>query len=257
MLKYSENHIPVNKIYPIVFLFITLLVNGCEKDDFVSSQPDSNIIFLSGHFENSTGWNLMLMIKDGSHQSMITDLTTICEKPVISHSGKTVLFIHYSDDSLYELYSIELDGTNLALIDRAEKYIGPADWSADDSKIVYSKYIDETPGEESSPLYLDPTNNIVIFDFVTREKKILTDTLNNVSPKFSPDDKIAFSQTKGTSKGIYLMNNDGSDNQLIIPGAWDPVWSPDGQKIACTGSGENQTPISKRAGDECFPVYTK
>lgn len=161
------------------------------------------------------------------------------------------------DDSFYELYSIELDGTNLALIDRAEKYIGPADWSADDSKIVYSKYIDETPGEESPPLYLDPTNNIVIFDFVTREKKILTDTLNNVSPKFSPDDKIAFSQTKGTSKGIYLMNNDGSDNQLIIPGAWDPVWSPDGQKIACTGSGDNQTPISKRAGDECFPVYTK
>ena len=79
LFRYLMNPDPANKIYFILICICTLLVSGCEKDDFISSQPDSNIIFISGHYENSTGWDLMLMRKDGSHQSMITDLTTIYE----------------------------------------------------------------------------------------------------------------------------------------------------------------------------------
>ena len=233
----------MKKFYHIFPLVLVLLFSGCEKEDFISSQPDSNIVFLSGNHENRTGWKLMIMNKDGSNQYEITDLTAVYEKPVVSHSGKTVLFVHYADDSFYELYSINLDGTDLILIDRAEKYIGAADWSANDTKIVYSKYIDEDTTDYSPPLYIDPTNDIILYDIATQEKSVLTDTLNNNTPRFSPDaNKIAFAEIKGTSRSIYLMNLDGSDKNLILPGGYEPVWSHDGRKIAYTAIVENQSP---------------
>ncbi len=246
---------PVNKIYFILIGICILLVSGCEKDDFISSQPDSNIIFLSGHLENKTGWELMIMSKDGTNQSRITDMTSIYHKPVVSHSGESVLFIHYSGDAYYELYSVDIDGTNLQLIDRAEKYCGSPDWLSDDSKIVYSKYVDETPGGDSPPLYLHPTNDIVIFDVLTGETRILTDTLNNIFPKFAPDGRIAFTRTTNTSMDIYFMNTDGSGRELILHNASDPIWTTNGEKIVYTGIGDKESQqIFTANGDGSNPV---
>ena len=117
----------------------TIPFNDCGDNDFVSPKADSKIIFISRRIENSADWNLFSMNFDGSEQNKITDLTVRCEKPVVSHSGQTVLFVHYSTDYFYELYSINIDGTNLKLIDRAKRYCGSPDWASDDSKIIYSK----------------------------------------------------------------------------------------------------------------------
>jgi len=43
-------------------------------------------------------------------------------------------------------------------------------------------------------------------------------------------------------RGIYLMNIDGSDKQLILAGGYEPDWSPDGRKIVYTAKVENQSP---------------
>lgn len=207
---------------------LTNVVDSCGEGDFISSKTNSKILFISRRIENSADWNIFLMNFDGSQQVKITDLTVRCEKVVISHSGQTILFVHNSQDFFYELYSINIDGTKLTLIDRANRYLGSADWTLDDKKIIYSKNRNESTDD----------NDLILYDFITKEKVTLTDSGNNYSAKFSPDNKIVYSQENNMSSGIYLMNIDGSNKQLIIPDAGNPVWSPGGKRIAYISKGD-------------------
>jgi Tol biopolymer transport system component len=210
----------------------TTNINNCEEGDFVSPKTDSKIIFISRRIENSADWNLFIMNIDGSQQLKLTELTVRCEKVVVSHSGQTVLFVHNTDDYFYELYSISIDGTNLTLIDRAKRYCGNPDWSADDSKIIYSKSRNESTDER----------DLILFDVNSKNKLTLTDTDNNILGRFSKDNEIAFWRQMNASNDIYLMDIDGSNKQKIIPDASCPVWSLGGKRIAYISKGDLNSP---------------
>lgn len=203
-------------------IVLLVLSYSCEKEDFNCSQTVSKILFLSWRIENSQDWNLCIMNKDGSEQKKLTDLTVKYGKPILSHSNKTVLFVHYTEDHFYELYSICIVGTNLTLIDRADRYCGSADWSRDDTKIIYSKNRNESTDEK----------DLILLDIVTKSTKTLTSTGYNISAKFSINDKIAYVHHIDNQWNIYTMDMDGNNKKLIIPDANNPVWSPDGSKIA-------------------------
>lgn len=63
---------------------------------------------------------------------------------------------------------------------------------------------------------------------------------DNISPSFSPDGKrVAFSSARAGAPQIYVMDNDGTDQQLLVPAdfgetgaSYAPDWSPDGSTIA-------------------------
>lgn len=214
----------------IITIILITLAFGCEKDDYYFSQFDSKILFISRRIENSAQWNLMSMNNDGTEQTQITDLTVRCERPVISHSGNKVLFVHYTDKYVYELYVINIDGTNLTLIDSAKRYCGSADWAFGDSKIIYSKNRHNDTDDK----------DLILYDFTTNVKDTLTTSGDNFSATFTPHNKIAFChQVNLQSCDIYLMDIDGADKQLIISNACNPVYSPDGSRIAYQSSIEN------------------
>ncbi len=188
----------------------------CDDGNAVSLKTDSKIVFISRRIPNSADWNLFTMNIDGSQQLKLTSLTVRCEKVVVSHSGQAVLFVHYSDDNFYELYSINIDGSGQTLIDRANRYCGSPDWSTDDSKILYSKSRNGSTDER----------DLILFDVNTKNKQTLADSDNNILGRFSKDNKIAFWHQTNTSNDIYLMDIDGSNKQIILSDASSPVWSP-------------------------------
>jgi len=77
----------------------------------------------------------------------------------------------------------------------------------------------------------------------TRVKQITDYKGKEYSPDWSPSgNRIVFYQDTGT-KGmrIFTIKPDGTDRQLVIQDGRDPVWSPDGTKIAFTRDGHLYT----------------
>jgi len=230
VVYYFDNMIIMKLLKLAILFIISIIITSCEieptnycEDDIVNnSKVDSNIVFISWRTPNSEEFSLCSMNLDGSQQKILTNLIVRCEKPVISHSGKTVLFVHPSPDGFYELYSISVDGSNLSLIDRASRYCGSPDWSIDDSKIIYSKNRNESTDER----------DIILLDLNTNNKITLTDTFNNLLARFSKDDKIAVWKQEDNSNYVFILNSDGSNKQDILANAKNPVWSPGGKRIA-------------------------
>ncbi|MDH5367535.1 MAG: DUF5050 domain-containing protein [Cyclobacteriaceae bacterium] len=221
----------MKKAYNLIFIFLVIVNLSCEQFEFDYSQNESNILFISRRIENSAAWKLITMNNDGSQQKSVTDLTVRCEKPSLSPSGQTVLFVHYSTDNFYELYSVGINGSNLKLIDRAKRYCGSMNWSNNGSKIIYSISRNDSTDEK----------DLILFDINTKNKTKLTSNGNNSSATFSIDDKIAYCSRYDSysCSDIYTMNIDGSNKQLIQSCACNPVWSPDGTKIAYQKSVDN------------------
>jgi TolB protein len=237
------------KTLPFIFtIILTALVISCEPIEFSTSEADSKIIFISRRTDNSPSWSLYSMNSNGSDQNKITDLLVTYGKPVISNSGKTVLFVTRNPSQYSKLYSVNIDGSNLRLIDSASRYCGFADWSSDDSKIIYSKNRNTSTDEK----------DLVIHDFITGNKTTLTQSGNNFSAVFSPDKKIAFCQQTDEATNLFLMNIDGTNKKLIAAGS-SPVWSPDGEKIAYVGRGTSGSPqvfVSNADGGDIMQLTT-
>lgn len=222
------------KSFQIIFAVLLLIsASGCNNDD---SEYDAitrtGVLFISRRTTNSAEWSLISMYRDGTNQHKVTDLTVKYEKPVVSHSGKTILFVHYTNDFYYELYSIGIDGENLTLIDRSKRFCGLADWSSDDSKILYSKSRNENTDEK----------DLILLDIESGETTILTGVGDNTQGKFANDNRIAYCQRiEGNVNNIFLVNIDGTNNHKIVSNASSPGWSPDGKKIAYSSPIFNQS----------------
>ena len=127
-----------------------------------------------------------------------------------------------------ELYTGNLDGSNIVQItdDGLNKFL--AHFSPDGTKLVYTKFLSGHFGD------LAPEDDIFTYSFATSTETRLTTTGNGFQPAWSPDGtQIAFGNYDGTA--LYVMNADGSDQHLVgqPSGAPDDViwhdtaWSSD------------------------------
>jgi len=166
-------------------------------------------------------------------------------KPVRSHCGKQLIFATSKFDTFVGednsvnfinpqqgLYFVNTDGTGLTTIERKNEfgYFANADWSPDDTQIVYVK----------SDYYNGV--DLILYNVSTQTNKVLTNKSQISSPKFSPDGKqIVYTATADVGSSIYKIDVNGKNDQIFIKNAGIPVWSPQGDKIAYV-SHENVKP---------------
>jgi TolB protein len=101
----------------------------------------------------------------------------------------------------------------------------------------------------------DPNAKLQIFTISPdgTNRKQLTFDGENGRPDWSPDGrKIIFMSIRDSAAGIWMMNEDGTNQQFLAEGV-APDWSPDGQKIAYT-SANNQIWVMDADGSNIHPI---
>ena len=157
---------------------------------------------------------------------------TVDGYPTLSPDGKTLLF-ESDRTGNSELYTMNMDGTNLKQLTVNDANDDSPTWSPDGKKIVFTSERDDNP-------------EIYIMDADGKNSKRLTSTPGDDShPKFSPDGlRIVFNSARTTPDlktdwgkqhiEIFTMKIDGSDVKQVTSFKTVTTYasiSPDGTKL--------------------------
>jgi Tol biopolymer transport system component len=221
--------------------------------------PDGTRITFGGLPGEASGFPYLYTADaDGSNAIAMTDPYQEPRDPAWSRDGSKIAFAKKDDFSQFwatELKSINSDGTGLTTIREISLgEISYPDWSPVRDEIAY---VDDGYRCDYSGWF--PSCNLQIWIITpdgTRLAKLGDDKGNDYQPSWSPDGtKIAFMSTRDQSNSwcdwshcgdIYAMNADGTATTRLTDspgGDSQPVWSPDGKKIAFVSLRDDPDPI--------------
>jgi TolB protein len=164
----------------------------------------------------------------------------------LSPDGRTIVFTSLRDGDL-EIYTMQVDGSNLRRLTRTLGYDGGPFFSPDGKQIVYRAWHPATARDSSDYLDLLGRNlvrpgrmEIWIMDSDGSNKRQVTRLGGaNFAPFFHPDGRrILFASNHPNPRSrnfdLYLVNLDGSGlEQVTTHGEFDsfPMFSPDGRRL--------------------------
>lgn len=232
----------IKKLSVLLITACILLLISCEDDpkedtdpyELWKTVPNEKIVFMSK--ADSPSGELYLMDKSGE----ITRLTNNDlheNNPALSRDGKRVAFNAGSETDMltWEIYVLDLEtGVQIQLTDN-NVIDAHADWSPDDSKIVFGSFRDNSGNPAG-------TANIFVMNSDGTELEQLTDTaFDDNDPEWSPDStKIVFKSTRNTQISgreeiYYMLSNGLNQTRVTTTTGWesdhDPSWSPTGSEI--------------------------
>ena len=220
------------------FIVTLIFLSSCKEDAVVDLTPidvKGEILFISRRISNSSDWQLFLMDLDGTNQRAVSNIIVRCSPPTLSHDGTRIAFTTYENLS-NNLYVIGKDGQNLKLLSKGKQSCGSPAWSPDDSRIAFVKNNNVGGTNDIYSIQVDGNNEIK-----------LTNQNDNFSPQyFSKGNSIIFASSNNTWTGLYKMNSDGSNRQLLTPpnkSFSSPKISPNGNMISITSNDWNGSQI--------------
>ncbi|MBT7289922.1 MAG: hypothetical protein HN837_05465, partial [Chloroflexi bacterium] len=164
---------------------------------------------------------------NGTGQTNITDELEYAEQFSWSPVEQKIVFVSHLPDEYREIYTVNADGTGLTRLTNGSTSADNPIWSPNGEKITYRKdqsiYVMDADGSNQTRLNYYPYSGSI----------------------WSPDSSQIACYLTGA---IYIINADGSGTTNLTghfppatePGSiWenrDPVWSPDGTKIAFESS---------------------
>lgn len=162
-----------------------------------------------------------------------------------SPDGETILF-HSNADGDFDLYTVAAGGGEAANVTNSDFDDRDPTWSPDGRFIAFAS--DRAGGNTLEIFVISFGGDFesADSDFAVSETGIcqMTDAQDSsFSPAWSPDGSlIAFISNRDRDNDLYVMNADGSNEQLISFGdgfSWQeraPTWSPDGRWIAVSSN---------------------
>ena len=215
----------------MVSLVLTLLM--------VVADALAKIAFVSRRDGNP---EIYVMDDDGKNQRNLTNNANADYQPSWSPDGKRIVFISERDGHVdprgwttSEIYVMGADGSNPQnLTDNPSDDRDPS-WSPDGRRIAFVS--------DRDPKF--PHFNVYVMDADGSDPQNITNNVDgNRYPSWSSDGKrILFSARRkghvenrfGITEEIYVMDADGGNERRLTENRnndWDPVWSPDGKRIA-------------------------
>lgn len=236
----------------ITTLGILLFTSCSEEENPIVENPtnptNQSKLYFDGYNDNigtmGIKWNELYSVNiDGTGQEQITNYSSngtiykYSEHPIISLDGTKIIFSGNKDNSNGEIFTMNLNGTNLSRItDNSENYFSNPELFQNGTKLIFSKegYISPDKYGEIYSSNIDGTNKVKLTNFPS-EGSCYTATVN-------PNNTlIAYScRINSISDQIYTMSLDGSNKQILTTNNTlyksNPKYSNNGNKIVFNGS---------------------
>ncbi|HEX5216857.1 MAG TPA: hypothetical protein VFV98_15455 [Vicinamibacterales bacterium] len=207
-----------------------------------------------------------LTLPEEKHLRNVKQLTNGAEnaEAYFSFDGKRLSFQSTKDKGCDQIYSMNIDGTDIRRVSNGDGRTTCAFYTPDGKSIVYAsthlggRECPPVPGRESGyvwPIY--ESYDIFKINVDGTGLTQLTKTPGyDAEATIARDGKIVFTSVRDGDMEIYTMNADGSDVRRLtnLPGPdGGPFWSPDGQKIVFRG----RHPAAGKELDDYFGLLKK
>jgi TolB protein len=201
---------------------LTRLTNDPSADLRPAWSPDGQRILFN---RNSEVW---IMNADGSGQQQLT--TAGGSNPAWYPDGNSFAYVYGG------IHRRSLDGSSDVLISPGATYCDiPPD---SPGQCDYNISVDVSPDGSA---FIYQYDAVTYYPYYPEDHWIqswLSTGGPGAFPSFAPDQsRVAFNESSTAGTAVGTMRPDGTDRTIIRSGGVDTAWSPDGKKIAATGSG--------------------